>query len=128
MKTLWIGIGGAFGTIARYHLDQWLRVVLGQKFPFGTLAVNIIGSFVMGFLMCMSAQLENISITLRLTLMTGILGGFTTYSAFNQETLRFFQNGEWIKGEMYIAMTIMVCLLMGHLGWLISSLIQKSTL
>lgn len=117
MKTLWIGIGGGLGSIARYHLDGWLQQRHGAAFPYGTLAVNLIGSFLLVLLMHVGLRTELISPTVRVAVATGALGGFTTYSTFNYETLRYFQNGAWGAGATNVVATVLGCLVAGLLGW-----------
>lgn len=117
MKTLWIGLGGALGTVARYHLDGWVQARLGTAFPYGTLLVNVLGSFCLALLMQLALGGPVFSPTVRVVLATGVLGGFTTYSTFNFETLRSFQNGAWGVGALYVAATILGCLGAGALGW-----------
>ena len=104
--------GGAAGTGARYLLALWVTAKAGEGFPLGTLAVNVTGSFAMGFLFQIAA-LSPMSETTRLALTTGVLGGFTTYSAFNQETLRFFQADAWGLGFANLAATVIACLAAG---------------
>jgi CrcB protein len=115
-RLLWICLGGAIGTGARYLLSSWLFRVAGPGFPYGTLAVNVIGSFLLGLILQVSLTSEGISPTLRLALTTGMLGGFTTYSTFNHETLVFLQEGAWLRGFAYLAITLVACLLAGLLG------------
>jgi CrcB protein len=117
MKTLWIGLGGALGSMARYHLDGWLQTRLGTGFPYGTLAVNLVGSFLLVLLMFVGLRTDVIPPVARIALATGVLGGFTTYSTFNYETLRYFQNGAWAMGTMNAAITLFGCLAAGLLGW-----------
>jgi CrcB protein len=116
-RFLLICLGGAAGTGARYLLAVWITSKAGEGFPFGTLAVNVAGSFAMGFLAQYVASHE-IDETTRLALTTGVLGGFTTYSAFNQESLRFLQLDPpaWGVGGAYIASTVIACLLAGLCG------------
>ena len=115
-RFLWICLGGALGTGARYLLSGWLLRVAGPAFPVGTLAVNVIGSFLLGFLMQVATTTELLGPTLRLTLTTGVMGGFTTYSTFNYETLRSFEEGAAAMGILNIAATLGGCLLAGWLG------------
>jgi fluoride exporter len=115
-RFFWICLGGAIGTGARYLLSGWLLRVAGPGFPWGTLAVNILGSFLLGVLMQVSLTTELIPPTLRLALATGVLGGFTTYSTFNYETLRLLQQDAWLTGAVYLATTVAACLLAGVLG------------
>jgi fluoride exporter len=83
-RLLWICLGGAVGTGARYLLSGWLLRVAPPGFPYGTLAVNVIGSFLLALLLQVPLTAESLPPTLRLALTTGVMGGFTTYSTFNQ--------------------------------------------
>lgn len=113
---LWICLGGAIGTGARYLLSSWTLKAFGDAFPHGTLAVNLIGSFLIGSLM--SATIEGaISPTVRLTLATGVLGGFTTYSSFSYETLRYLHEGAWALALLNVLLTLGGCLAACALGW-----------
>jgi fluoride exporter len=115
-RFLWICLGGALGTGARYLLSGWLLRAVGPAFPVGTLAVNVVGSFLLGFLMQVATTTELLGPTLRLTLTTGVMGGFTTYSTFNYETLRYFEDGAVGMGALNIAATLGGCLFAGLLG------------
>ena len=118
-----ISLGGALGTAARYLLSVWLLRTLGPAFPYGTLAVNVIGSFLLGVIMQAGGDTSPLSPTTRLVLGTGVMGGFTTYSAFNYETLQYVQQGAWATAGLYVATMLLVCLAAGGLGvWLARSL------
>ena len=84
-RFFWICLGGAAGTGARYLLSGWTLAAFGVAFPWGTLSVNVIGSFLLGLLMPVGVATPLLSPTLRLALTTGVMGGFTTYSTFNSE-------------------------------------------
>ena len=114
-RFLWICLGGAIGTGARYLLSGWLTRI-NPAFPWGTLAVNLIGSFLIAVILQVSFTTETISPTLRLFLTTGIMGGFTTYSTFNYETLRAFQEGNSWVGFLNLGATVLGCLTAGILG------------
>ena len=114
-RFLWICLGGAIGTGARYLLSGWLLRITGSVFPYGTLAVNVIGSFLLGFLM-EAALAADFPPTLRLALTTGVMGGFTTYSTFNYETLQLFQEDAWFLGVANLGITVTACLVAGVLG------------
>lgn len=125
-RFLWICLGGAFGTGARYLLSGWLLRVCGPAFPWGTLAVNGIGSFLLALLMVIGVETTLLPVNLRLALTTGVMGGFTTYSTFNQETMQYFQDGAWWMGALNVLITVFGCLLACVLGqmcarWLIGS-------
>src|SRR5258705_13291379 len=115
-RLLWISLGGALGTGARYLLSVWLLRALGPAFPFGTLAVNVIGSFLLGVIMQAGLDTTVLSPTARAVLGTGVMGGFTTYSTFNYETLQYLQEGAWAMAGLNIAATLLVCLIAGALG------------
>ena len=113
-RLLWICLGGAIGTGARYLLSEWLLRVAGSGFPWGTLTVNVAGSFLLGLLVQVGMSVERPTLLPALT--TGLLGGFTTYSTFNYETLRFFQGDAWQTGFFYLGTTVAGCLAAGALG------------
>jgi CrcB protein len=116
-RTLWIALGGALGTCARYLLGNWLLRVFGAAFPYHTLTVNALGSFLLGFLMHVGLTTQVVPPALRVVLATGVFGGFTTYSSFNYETLTLLQQGAWRPAFVYLGATILGCLLSGFLGF-----------
>jgi CrcB protein len=118
VRLFWIGLGGALGTIARYGLYMWCQRQFGTAFPFGTLAVNAIGSFLLGGIMHVGSTTDLLSPMLRLALGVGVMGGFTTYSTFNYETFRFFQAGAWVTGILNVLVTVLGCMAAGLLGFL----------
>ncbi|WP_437300139.1 fluoride efflux transporter CrcB [Sorangium sp. So ce426] len=119
-RWFWIGLGGAAGTLARYGLSTWCQQRLGAEFPYGTLAVNVIGSFLLGAIGEVAATTEILSPTLRLSLSTGVMGGFTTYSSFNNETIRLIEHKSLAAGLTNIAITLVACLLAGALGMVVT--------
>ena len=120
-RFLWICLGGAAGTGARYLLSGWLLRAAGPGFPWGTLAVNVIGSFLLGVLLQLSLATD-----LRLALAIGVMGGFTTYSSFNYEMLQYLLRSEWLTAFAYVAATLFVCLAAGALGLLCGRLLAAS--
>ena len=115
-RFLWICAGGAAGTGARYLLSGWAVSVLGPAFPYGTLAVNLIGSFCVGLLMQVGIATPFLSPTVRLALTTGVMGGFTTYSTFNYETIRYAQDGSYAFALANVGATLVGCFLAGLSG------------
>jgi CrcB protein len=115
-RFLVICFGGALGTGARYLLSGWLARAAGPGFPYGTLAVNALGSFLLGLIMQVALTTDLVPPTLRLALTTGLLGGFTTYSTFNYETLGLFEEGAWLLGWLNLGATVVLCLISGALG------------
>ena len=115
-RFLWVCIGGAAGSGARYLVSGWVLRALGSGFPFGTLAVNVCGSFLVSALMQVSLSSEAMSPPVRLALITGAMGGFTTFSAFSYETMQLIQEGAWIHVTLNVALTVVACLVACFLG------------
>ena len=115
-RFLLICLGGAAGTGARYLTTVWAAVIFGPSFPAGTLIVNLAGSFLIGLVMEMSRTTSSIGPDLRLILTTGFLGGFTTYSAFNEESLAMFRSGASRMAVTNIGVTLIGCLIAGIAG------------
>jgi fluoride exporter len=115
-KFFWICLGGAIGTGARYLLSGWTFARLGTSFPYGTLAVNVTGSFLLGGLMHLSLATWFVSPTARAVLAIGVMGGFTTYSTFNYETLGYFREGAWLHGLANLGATVIGYLAAGLTG------------
>lgn len=116
-RFLWICLGGALGTGVRYLVSGWVQTQLGTSFPYGTLAVNLLGSFLLGAAMTIGLSTEWMTPTTRLTLTTGALGGFTTYSTFSYETMRLAQDGAWLFSGLNVALTVLLCLGGSFLGF-----------
>ena len=103
-----IALGGALGSVGRYLLAGWVGRQMGADFPWGTLAVNVIGGLVMGLLVEAMTLGWSASETTRVFLTVGILGGFTTFSAFSIETVQLFQRGEAAAALAYIAASVVL--------------------
>ena len=116
LRFVWVCLGGAAGTGARYFLSASLSRRFGSGFPLGTLAVNVIGSVAIGAVMQLGLTTSLLSPTLRVALASGVLGGFTTYSSFNHETLSYFREGAAGLGLMNLVVMIGGCLAAGFLG------------
>jgi fluoride exporter len=116
LRLLLICLGGAVGTAARYGIATWCRAALGPDFPFGTMAVNVLGSFLLGVVLHVGLNSEMLSVTARLALGTGVMGGFTTYSSFNYETIQLFQDRAYKLGALNLLGTVVGCALAGLLG------------
>ena len=110
---LLIALGSAIGGAGRYWVTQFIGARLGELFPWGTLVVNASGSLLIGFLGALSQPnaLWNVSADARLFLMVGVLGGFTTFSAFSLQTLNLMRDGEGLYAAAYVAASVIVCLL-----------------
>jgi fluoride exporter len=115
-RLLWICLGGAVGTGARYLVSVWAARTLGLGFPWGTLIVNVVGCFLLGAVMHLALHSASMSPTLRLTLTSGFLGGLTTYSSFNYETTKLFQDGMTMVAVANFGATLAGCFAAGVLG------------
>jgi CrcB protein len=111
-----VALGGAIGSGARYLISTWAQTALGAAFPYGTFIVNGVGSFVICAVMHLGVVANVIPFGLRLFLTTGILGGFTTYSAFDYETFRYTQQGAYGAAMAYVAATLVLCFVAGVAG------------
>ena len=116
IRFLLVCLGGAAGTGARYLLGGWVLRVFGTGFPYGTVLINALGSFVIVVIMHLGLEAAVISADLRVVLTTGVLGGFTTYSTFNYETIRYVQDGAWRLALGNVTLTLIACLAAGFAG------------
>jgi len=105
-----VAIGGALGAMARYALSTWVFDVSNHKFPYATLTVNVIGSFVMGILFVIIVEKAALPTEMRSLLMIGFLGAFTTFSAFSLDALGLWQNGHVFLSLVYMLATVVLCL------------------
>ena len=105
---LQIAVGGAIGAVARYLTSLGALRLMGAGFPWGTLAVNVIGSFLAGFVVVVLAQKD--ATRLAPFLLTGILGGFTTFSAFSLETMALYERGETALAAFYAGASVLLSL------------------
>ena len=120
MKFLLICAAGAVGTGARYLISGWALTLCGTAFPYSTLMVNVVGSFLIGMIMHLGLTTELLSPITRIVLTTGFMGGFTTYSSFNYETMQYLQEGEIFKGTLNILVMILSCLSAGVIGLILA--------
>jgi CrcB protein len=118
---VWIAVGGAVGTLARFVLSGLVAHRVGETFPWGTLLVNVSGSFVIGFFATFFGPDSRFLVgpTARHFVMTGILGGFTTFSSFSLQTLTLAREGDWVRAGANAVGSLVLCLLavwLGHLA------------
>jgi len=125
-RYLLVALGGALGSVGRYWVGGLAPRLLGQAFPYGTLVVNVLGSFLISLVMGVALQSTSLPVNLRLFLTTGIIGGFTTYSTFNYETLVLLQQRLWLTAGLNLTGTFLGCLLAGLLGLLVARLVVGS--
>lgn len=101
-----IAIGGTLGCWARYAMTDLIQTIYGRDFPYATLSINVLGSFLMGFLFIETIERLMISPHLRIGILTGFIGGFTTFSTFAMETLLLAEQGETGKSVLYVALSL----------------------
>jgi len=115
---LLVGAGGFLGAVARYLLGGWiLHHSMAAKFPWGTFAVNLLGCLVIGVLSGVAERFDTFGHGARLFLFTGLLGGFTTFSAFGLETIFLMRRGEWFFAVLYVGASVVLCLFAVSFGW-----------
>lgn len=123
---LLVGAGGFAGAVARYLLGGWiLHHAAGAKFPWSTFAVNVIGCLVIGILSSAAERYDLISPTVRLFLFTGLLGGFTTFSAFGFETFFLLRRGELLIASLYAGASVMICIFAVWAGFRLVHLLAR---
>jgi len=110
MHWIAVAIGGALGAMGRYAMSTWVFQI-NHKFPWATLTVNVLGSFVMGILFVVIVERGALSMEMRSLLMIGFLGAFTTFSTFSLDALGLWQNGHLFLALLYVLASVALCLL-----------------
>jgi CrcB protein len=105
LTAVYIAIAGALGSVGRYAVAKYIQDTSSSNFPWGTLAVNVLGSFLIGLLMAIFAARGELDSRLRLALTVGFLGGFTTYSAFALETITLVERKLYTSAAAYVGLT-----------------------
>jgi CrcB protein len=120
---LWIAVGSALGDVSRFWLSGVIARAFGETFPWGTLLVNISGSFAIGIVAAFTAPDARFFMgsTARLAIMAGFLGGYTTFSSFSLQTLSLMQDAEWALAGANIALSVILCLLGVWAGYALAS-------
>jgi len=111
-----IAIFGAIGTLARYGLQGLVQVRTGGTFPYGTLLINLLGCFFLGWIGQFTLNRMVISPDLRMAIAVGFFGGFTTFSSFGWETAKMIETGEWLRASTYVAASVFLGLLLSVVG------------
>jgi len=122
-----LALGGALGTLARYWVSGLVANAIGQTFPWGTILVNVTGSFVIGFFATLTGPDGRLLVggSSRQFVMIGLCGGYTTFSSFSLQTLNLINDGEWLYAGGNIAASLGLCLLSVWLGAICGSTINQ---
>jgi len=115
---LWIAVGGALGSVARYACSALMAGAVGETFPWGTMFVNVLGSFVIGFFATFTGPDGRMLVPgdLRQFVMVGVCGGYTTFSSFSLQTLNLAQEGQYARASLNIVLSVVLCLASVWLG------------
>jgi CrcB protein len=130
---LWIAIGGAIGSMARYFVggvvSEQFAQSQTQSFPWGTLVVNVTGSFAIGILGAITAAEGRMTPQSRVfatqLLITGVCGGYTTFSSFSLQTLKLLQDREWFYAGGNVLLSVVLCMVAVWLGYLLGSIFNR---
>ena len=115
MGIIWLG--GGFGSVLRYLSQVWVSRILGISFPFGTFLVNILGCFLIGLFFAVAEKYAFFTSEWRLFLITGLCGGFTTFSSFSYEGLSLYKQGDYGYFFLYLILSVVIGLLATMLGF-----------
>jgi len=116
LKILYLGLFGGLGCVARYLVSGWAYNLAGRSLPYGTLAVNVIGSLLLGLIMEGSLRSTLLSPELRIGMTVGFMGGFTTFSTFSYETVRLLEEGSLVAAGMNVLLNVTVCIAAAMIG------------
>jgi fluoride exporter len=126
---LWVAIGGALGSVSRFWLSGLVAARFGETFPWGTIAINVTGSFVIGILAALASPEGRMDSQSRLFvtqfLVIGICGGYTTFSAFSLQTLRLMQDRQWLYAGGNVILSVVLCMIAVWLGYLLGSVFNS---
>ncbi len=120
---LWVAIGSALGGVARYWCSGVAARLFGETFPWGTVIVNIVGSFVIGFFATLTGPDGRVyaSSIVRQFVMIGICGGYTTFSSFSLQTLNLMNDGEWLRAGGNVVVSVVCCMVAVWIGHVMAS-------
>jgi CrcB protein len=122
---LWVAIGGALGSVGRYWLSGFVAARFGETFPWGTLVINVTGSFVIGIFAALAIPEGRMDSQSRLFatqfLMIGVCGGYTTFSSFSLQTLNLLREREWLYAGGNVILSVVLCMIAVWLGYLLGA-------
>jgi CrcB protein len=128
LSYLWIAIGGALGSVARFWFSGFVAERFGETFPLGTILVNVTGSFAIGFFATLTSPDGRVLVSpsFRQFFMIGICGGYTTFSSFSLQTLNLAQDGEWLYAGLNVIFSVVFCLVAVWLGHLAATVLSRT--
>jgi CrcB protein len=128
LSYFWVSLGGAIGSAARFWLSGAVAERVGATFPYGTLLVNVSGSFAIGLLAAMADPAGRwvVAPSMREFLMIGVCGGYTTFSSFSLQTLTLAQDGEWLRAGANVIGSFACCLVAVWLGYYLVAMFNRS--
>ncbi len=115
-RLLFVAVGGAIGSAARYLVSILAAVWFGSEFPYGTLIVNLVGAFIIGLVQELGTEALLLPDNIRLFITTGMMGGLTTYSTFSYETVRLMEANAWPQAWVNVIVTTVICLTLCFFG------------
>lgn len=123
---IWVAFGGAIGTTGRFLISGLVARLIGETFPWGTLLVNVTGCFIIGFFATLTGPNGRLYIGsgARQFVMTGICGGYTTFSSFSLQTMNLANEGEWLRACGNVGLSMTLCLIFVWLGFVAASAIN----
>jgi CrcB protein len=126
---LWVALGGALGSVARFGSSTLIAQRFGETFPLGTLVINIVGSFAIGAFAALTGPDGRVlaSGDMRQFVMVGLFGGYTTFSAFSLQTLTLAQDGEYLRAGLNVVGSVVLCLAAVWLGYLVGAVANKGS-
>ncbi len=127
LTSVYVAIGGAVGTLLRYWCSGIVAVAIGETFPWGTMAVNVVGSTLIGMFAAIVGPDGRLLLgpDLRQSILVGVFGGFTTFSSFSLQTLALIQDDEWLFAASNVLLSVSLCLGGVWLGWSLGGLINR---
>nr|WP_144214125.1 fluoride efflux transporter CrcB [Shewanella donghaensis] len=115
-NVMFVALGGSIGAVFRYLISIFMLQLFGSSFPFGTLLVNILGSFLMGIVYAISLETTHLSPEIKAMVGVGLLGALTTFSTFSNETLLLLQEGLFVKAILNVLLNVILCIFMVYVG------------
>lgn len=129
MPYLWIALGSATGGVLRFWMSGAIATRMGQTFPWGTIMVNIVGSFIIGLLAALVSSDSRLDPKhhsfISEFLMIGVCGGYTTFSSFSMQTLTLVREGQWLYAGGNVVISVIACLVAVWLGYALSQWLQR---